>query len=349
MRSLIENYWYRDSLNLFTFLLLPLSFLFRILITLRKWLYKIGVFKTYEAPLPVIVVGNITVGGTGKTPFVIWLAQFLKDKGYRPGIVSRGVGGRNHQVHLVNANDSAEKVGDEALLLLKRTKCPLAIAIDRIAAVKYLLTHTDCNIIISDDGLQRYSLGRDIEIAVIDGMRKFGNKKLLPAGPLREPISRLKAINFQLVNNTEPQNGQYKININYIDVVNLKNETKTQPLRAFSEVHAVAAIGNPQRFYNFLLNADLELHTHTYLDHYLYRKSDFNFKDELPIIMTEKDAVKCKNFADDKYWYLPIDVSMSKQFEIALNQQLETIHESKKILKPNHISAISSTNLRTEQ
>ena len=180
---------------------MPLGFLFSDAVKFRKFLYRLGVLKTHTLPVPVIVVGNITVGGTGKTPLIIWLARFLKDSGFKPGIISRGYGGQAESwPQWVAANSDAKNVGDEALLIAKQTGCPMAVGPLRVDAANMLLKQADCNVILSDDGLQHYALNRDIEIAVIDGERRFGNGYCLPAGPLREPIERLQSVDFIIVN-----------------------------------------------------------------------------------------------------------------------------------------------------
>ncbi|MFZ3067317.1 MAG: tetraacyldisaccharide 4'-kinase, partial [Gammaproteobacteria bacterium] len=202
----LTKHWYQRQLSWVSLLLLPFSWLFHLIVMARRGMYRSGILKTHSVPVPVIIVGNIAVGGTGKTPFVIWLVDYLKQQGYRPGIISRGAGGaRQTNPYLVKTNDHPCKVGDEALLLANHTNCPLVIGVDRVAAARFLLAQSDCNIIISDDGLQHYALRRDVELVIVDGVRRFGNQQLLPAGPLRESIKRLEGVDAVIVNGEQMQ------------------------------------------------------------------------------------------------------------------------------------------------
>lgn len=301
----LAPYWYRRSVPALLWLLLPFSWLFRLIVALRRYCYRRGLLKTQRFPVPVIIVGNVTVGGTGKTPFVIWLAEQLSAQGFKPGIVSRGVGGKaQQQPHKVTLEDSPHLIGDEALLMARRANCPVVICVDRCAAVEVLLAH-QCNIIISDDGLQHYRLARDVEIAIVDGERRFGNGQLLPAGPLREPMSRLNEVNFMVVNGGD-QRDRYTMSLLSDQLVSLANPEQETTLNKFDAVHAVAGIGHPQRFFKQLQRAGLQVITHPFPDHYLYRSADLNFGDVLPIVMTEKDAVKCESFADERFWWLRV-------------------------------------------
>jgi tetraacyldisaccharide 4'-kinase len=313
----MTRYWYRTSFHWLTYLLRPFAFLYGLLVMVRCVLYRIGIFKTYHFSVPIIVVGNITVGGTGKTPFVIWLAHFLRSHGYQPGIVSRGVGGRKHKTaYWVSSHASVKEVGDEAWLLAKNTHCPVVIGVNRPLAVQALLQQTRCNVVISDDGLQHYALARDIEIVMVDSVRRFGNTYLLPAGPLREPISRLRSVDFIIVNG-ETTEDVYSMSLIPGHLISVCCPELTRPLNLFSRVtvHAVAAIGHPERFFQALRTAGVEIIPHIFSDHHLYCANDFNFQDTLPIIMTEKDAVKCLDFADERYWYWPVTAVLSHAFE----------------------------------
>jgi tetraacyldisaccharide 4'-kinase len=324
-KSILESHWYRASLSWLTLLLLPFSWLFRCIVFLRYFLYRFHFKKTVQFPVPVIVVGNISVGGTGKTPFVIWLAQFLQTQGYRPGIVSRGVGGKKNKIpYWVDRDADPIRVGDEALLLAQRTQCPLVICIDRVAAVRELLRKSNCNIIISDDGLQHYRLGRSIEIAMIDGARGFGNGYLLPAGPLRESISRLKQVDLVIVNSDE--SSKHWMRLKGDSLVSLQNPHATQPLTNFQhkKIHAVAGIGHPERFFAMLRENKLEIIEHIFPDHYGFQPQDIDFADDLPVIMTEKDAVKCIKFAKPQHWYLPVNADVSKEVENKICSLLES-------------------------
>jgi tetraacyldisaccharide 4'-kinase len=314
----IERHWYRSSYTALSCLLMPFAVLFGLIIAVRRQFYRWHVFKISKLNVPVIVVGNITVGGTGKTPFVIGLVAFLKAHGFQPGIISRGYGGQFSKVpQFVDEQASPASVGDEAVLLAKRAQCPVVIAADRVAAANMLLQKTTCNIIISDDGLQHYRLGRDIEIVMVDHQRQFGNQLLLPAGPLREPVSRLKQIDFVV---TQPA-----LQEDY--VVSVKQATIQKPLTDFQQtrVHAVAAIGNPQRFFSSLREKNIDIIEHVFPDHYLYQAHDLNFNDNLPILMTEKDAVKCTHFADARCWFVPISVQISDEWGERVLQKLKGV------------------------
>lgn len=318
------DFFYRRSLTWQALLLLPLSCIFRYLVTLRRFLYRHKIIRSFHFPVPIIIVGNITVGGTGKTPLVIWLAHFLKTKGFNPGIVTRGVGGKKQTSPIRVTYDTAPHiVGDEAVLLKERTDCPLVVCIDRVAAVKDLLTHSDCDVVITDDGLQHYRLKRDIEIAVIDADRQLGNRCFLPAGPLRESPSRLKEVDF-VVQHGAAQPGVLAMQLSGDDIVSVADRSVKIALQDFTQrkVHAVAGIGHPNRFFEVLRAQGFEVIEHVFPDHYLYCLDDFQFGDALPIMMTEKDAVKCKSFADQRFWFLPVDAKLDKVFEVALMAKL---------------------------
>lgn len=325
----IQNSWYNKS-GLTTFLQ-PLSWLFCLLVQIRRLLYRIKIIRTTKLDVPVVVVGNITVGGTGKTPLVIELANLLKKQGYHPGIISRGYGGKARTwPQQVRCDGDPTMVGDEAILIARRTRCPMAVGPDRVASAQALLKYTDCNVIISDDGLQHYTLGRDIEIAVIDGIRRYGNGKCLPAGPLREPIKRLDQVNFKVTNGVA---GPDEFAMTYkadklcradapdvtLDISSLKNQT----------VHAIAGIGNPQRFFDNLKLSGLDIIEHAFPDHYPFKKSDLDFGEIQPIVITEKDAVKCQRFYLHNVWYQPINAILDNQFTEQLLVMLERINGQK--------------------
>lgn len=324
----LMHLWYKPNIHLLLYPLLPLSWLFALIVSIRRYLYQNNIFKNTRINVPVIIVGNLTVGGTGKTPMVIWLAKYLQSQGFQPGIVSRGVGSKlNHNVHQVTVNDLTLDVGDEAALMFQQTQdVPIVIGRNRVRAANYLLKNNSCDILISDDGLQHYALARDIEIVMVDGMQQFGNRQLLPAGPLREGLQRLNQVDFVIHNSGI---GQYTMQM---ILQNLKKLTtgKEQPIQTFDNktCHAVAAIGNPKRFFSSLKAAGFTLIEHTFPDHYHYHAADFQFADQLPIVMTEKDAVKCMQFADQRFWSVTVDVNVNESFIKHLNKKLTMLRSN---------------------
>ena len=320
----LDYYWYTRSPWLV--LLTPLSLIYRVIISLRRSAYKFGILRSTRVPVPVIVVGNITVGGTGKTPLVAWLAGYLRGKGYKPGIISRGYGGTaSSWPQQVRPDSDPAVVGDEAVLLATKTGCPMSVAPDRVAAATALTTHSVCDVILSDDGLQHYALQRDIEIAVIDGVRRFGSGYLLPAGPLREPVSRLQGIDLVVINGLGSEQ-EHPLRMKQGEAHNLLDTDKVSALHDFhcQTVHAVAGIGNPERFFRSLQQAGLQLETHTFPDHFPFQPDDIRFGDGRPVIMTEKDAVKCRHFATENDWYVPVEARMSADFCASLDVLLDT-------------------------
>ncbi|WP_115704079.1 tetraacyldisaccharide 4'-kinase [Legionella sainthelensi] len=320
MLSFLDKLWYGE--HPLQWLLRPLSWSYQMAVAARRYFLQRFCQITY--PVPIIIVGNISVGGVGKTPLVIELAKKMQQKGLRVGIVSRGYGATIKQFpYEVQPYDSALKVGDEPLLLAQRTKCPVVIAPKRTQAVNYLVKKYQSEIIISDDGLQHYCMGRAIEIAVIDGTRGLGNGFCLPAGPLREPASRLKQVDFIVVNEGSMENAYSMIlKPGKIKKLNTDEEISLETVHGTWE--AIAAIGNPQRFYSTLQKLGIEFNTCSYPDHYQFRPEDLNYIESL-IIMTEKDAVKCRSFSSDKMHYLPVDAVLDDAFWNALwlHQQLK--------------------------
>jgi len=312
--SKLGSYWYgRRALTVF---LIPFSWLYCLVVFLRRKAYKTGLFNITNFDIPVVVVGNITVGGTGKTPVVIWLANFLRKAGYFPAIVSRGYKGQAKSwPQQVRADSDPVMVGDEAVLLAKRCQCPVAVGPDRVEAVKGLLKYSDCDVIISDDGLQHHALGRDVEIAVIDGVRRFGNGYCLPAGPLREPVSRLKEVDLVIANGGGVMRLEYPMALVAGQVHNLMDESLIHHPDVFRnrQIHAIAGIGNPDRFFYHLQRLGINIIEHPFHDHHLFAAEDIQFDDDLPVLMTEKDAVKCKRFANEKCWYLSIDAQPDRR------------------------------------
>ena len=326
LQNKINAGWYGSS-KWWMFVLLPLSIVFSIIVNIRYWLYKKKLKHSTKLDVPVIIVGNITVGGTGKTPLVIYLAKLLCRHGYRPGIVTRGYGGENKVCHTVTAYSKVNQVGDEAILIAQRTNCPLVVGHHRVAAVKKLLIEYQCDVVISDDGLQHYALARDIEIVVIDGLRRFGNNLLLPAGPLREPTKRLKTADFIVNNSGKVGLDEFSMELLKDKLYNLVRPKKTVTLADWQgkTVHAVAGIGHPQRFFAVLRLAGLKVLTHCFADHYIYQAKDVDFADGFAVIMTEKDAVKCQQFNNEQLWCLPITAQLSVEFDAKLLRCLAQI------------------------
>ncbi|BCB26289.1 tetraacyldisaccharide 4'-kinase [Sulfurimicrobium lacus] len=314
--SWLEKQWYRSSPWLL--ILLPLSVLFWALSALRRMAYRSGWLREQRLPVPVIVVGNISVGGTGKTPLVLWLADWLRRHDFRPGIVSRGYGGRSAESRPVEPDGSAALSGDEPLLLARQSHCPVWIGRDRVAAGQGLLeAHPECNVLISDDGLQHYRLARDVEIAVVDGQRLFGNGFLLPAGPLREGVGRLRQVDAVVVNGDAEfaGGGHFNMSLKGVMLRNLCSGAMVPALElADKKLHAVAGIGNPQRFFAHLQGLGLTFERHPFPDHHAYRAEDLAWPDADAIMMTEKDAVKCAAFADERYWVLPVRAELDPSF-----------------------------------
>lgn len=324
----LEKYWYKK--NPLPKLLLPLSWLFCALVQLRRKAYASGLLKTHKIAVPVIVVGNITVGGNGKTPLVIWMVEFLKQLGYFPGIISRGYRGRaKHWPQQVRPDSDPEMVGDEAVLLAQRCDCPIAVGPSRVADARALLQHSDCDVIISDDGLQHYALDRDIEIVVIDGIRRFGNKYCLPAGPLREPLTRLEEVDMRICNGRGGR-GEFSMGMSIENAIKLNNRNQIESLDYFrgTPVHAVAGIGNPGRFFGGLRRIGLDVIEHPFPDHHRFTAKDIVFNDTLNILMTEKDAVKCKRFSTEHTWYIPAETKVDERFSQRLEFELKRLTES---------------------
>lgn len=320
MLSFIDRLWYgRHPLQK---VLLPVSFIYTAISRMRRSYLQRFVQQRFN--VPIIVIGNISVGGVGKTPLVIAIAKQIAAKGIRVGIVSRGYGAQIKRFpYEVGVDDSALLVGDEPLLMAQRTGCPVVIAPKRTKAVQYLLTHHQSQIILSDDGLQHYKMGRAIEIAVIDGVRGLGNGFCLPAGPLREPESRLNEVDLLVVNDGA-WHGAHTMTLLPGQLVHLATGQSCSPASLDGAIMAVAGIGNPQRFYSTLQRLDIEFTPCTYPDHYQYSANDLNYS-EAWVIMTEKDAVKCRAFASDRMYYLPVEAALDDAFWNALwsHQQLK--------------------------
>jgi tetraacyldisaccharide 4'-kinase len=308
-------------------LLWPASLLFGMAVLVRRLFFKIHLFKSHKAGIPVIVVGNLTAGGSGKTPLVLRIAELLQEHKWRPGIVSRGYGGsaaaqggapREASI----ASDPAE-VGDEPILLARRSGCPVWVAPARGAACGALRAqHPECDVIVTDDGLQHYALARDIEICVVD-RRGFGNGFLLPAGPLREPSSRLSSVDAVITHDCPGFKG-YKMQLQGENVVRVTDAHDIRPVKSFAgeKVHAVAGIGDPQRFFLQLARFGLQVVPHPFPDHHPFVAGDLDFGDQAPVVMTEKDAVKCKRLAKPNHWVFPVNASLDPAFERWLLEKL---------------------------
>ena len=334
----LQHHWYH--ITRLQLILFPISLIFRTLVALRWMLYRDGTLSSDRLMLPVIVVGNITVGGTGKTPLTLALAHGLVEHGWHPLIISRGYGGAARQPRYVSENSDAQQVGDEPLLMARRKICPVWIGLDRVATAHAALNdHPQCDVVLCDDGLQHYRLQRDFEIAVIDGVRGFGNGRMLPAGPLREPVSRLETVDAVVINgqarsprtNPLPEvegadktlrelqfdgsraaTAPYEMRLTGDIFYNLLDPARKAAPADFhkSKNHAVAGIGHPQRYFDHLEALGISCTPHAFPDHHPYTASDLVFVNCDAILMTEKDAVKCSAYADGRYWVLRVDAQI---------------------------------------
>lgn len=315
MGALLQRLWYGSSF--FAWLLWPVSLLFRGISTLRRRQQQKRAADE-RLSLPVVVVGNISVGGTGKTPLLIALAQALQGAGLRPGIVSRGYGGRApYHPFVVTPDADPAHSGDESLLISMVTGCPVVIDPERLRAVRWLEEQNACDVILSDDGLQHYRMPRTVEIAVIDGTRGLGNGHCLPAGPLREPPERLTAVNFVVVNGEPSERlrrqlaGVKTVHTMALEPDRFRSLAGGDVLALWQwstswRVHAVAGIGHPERFFGTLEKLGFEVIPHAFPDHHDFLAADLAFGDDLPVVMTAKDAVKCRSFAEDRHWVLDV-------------------------------------------
>ncbi len=307
----IDSLWYKN--NILAYFLWPISVIFKLMTYVRRFFLQKFCQKKFS--LPIIVVGNISVGGVGKTPLVIAIADKFTQDGFKVGIVSRGYkSSLSHVPYLVKKSDKASLVGDEPLLLAMRTGCSVVIDPDRCRAVDYLIEYCKPDIIISDDGLQHYKMGREVEIAVIDASRGCGNGFCLPAGPLRESSNRLEQVDFIIINGEKDNynfSNAYKM---VLEPEELRAGITGEPIKNLnSKALAIAGIGNPDRFFKTLSTLGLETENQGYPDHYMFRQEDFIGVSK-PIIMTEKDFVKCKDFADDRMYFLAVSAIISDEF-----------------------------------
>ncbi len=322
--------WYAPRLTLLTATLVPLSAVFRSAVALRRALYRSGMLRSERLPVPIVVVGNLTVGGSGKTPLTIALARALVERGWRPGIVSRGYGGETRSPRAVEAGSTPDQVGDEPVLLA-RTGLPVWVGRNRSAAARALFAaHRECNVVIADDGLQHYAMARTVEIAVIDASRGFGNGFMLPAGPLREPATRLDEVDavVRLMNTpgspaTRISARQSTMSLAGDSFVRVDAPTIVAAAASFRRagVHAIAGVGNPERFFEHLRSLRIDATCHAFPDHHRFTPADLMLPDATAILMTDKDAVKCVAFADDRCWTLPV--------RAAIDASLVTLIEGK--------------------
>jgi tetraacyldisaccharide 4'-kinase len=308
LQSWLNRIWYDRASP--PWWLLPLSSIYGAAAGWRRYLYSKRLRRSIRVPVPVIVVGNLSVGGTGKTPLVCWLVSRLSELGFKPGVVTRGYGGSSGHARLIDASADPDVVGDEPVLLARRTGAPVAVGRDRPAAAR-LLVNAGCDVVVSDDGLQHYALARDCEIVVIDGERRFGNGSLLPAGPLREPKTRLAAADALVVNGGRtPLDGAFSMRLEAASALSLSGGA-VRALEEFAglKVDAVAGIGNPQRFFDMLCAHGIVVLAHPLPDHARLRAADISFGGGRPVLMTEKDAVKCAKIAGPDHWYVPVTAS----------------------------------------
>lgn len=310
-------------------LLRPISHLYQRFALAKRQRYLDNPAASWQPRVPLIVVGNITLGGTGKTPMVIWLIEHLRNRGLRVGVVSRGYGGKPPSLpwRVRPAQDGPEQVGDEPWLIASRCQVPVVVDPDRSRAGRYLLEHFPVDVIISDDGLQHYRMGRTVELVMIDHIRGLGNARCLPEGPLREPASRLAQVDLLVRTGAEMDaDGAFAMRLQATELVNMKTGERLKPAqwRSPPRVQAVAGIGNPERFCKTLESHGLVPEIHAFADHAQYNEHSFAaFDHGEPLIMTEKDAVKCAGFARDNWWYLSVDAKLSAAFITALHARLD--------------------------
>lgn len=325
------RYW--ASRGVLAWLLWPLSVVFRFAVALRRVLYQLRLLKSEHPGIPVVVVGNVTVGGSGKTPLVIWIAEHLKKKGWTPGIVSRGYGAKIVAPRAATIADDAAEVGDEPIVLSRRSGCPVWVGADRIAVCRALrAANPDVDVLILDDGLQHYALRRDVEIAVVDA-RGFGNGFLLPAGPLREPPSRLRAVDAVVSHSASVRGYAMKLQGDTLHRMTDANDRRPASAFAGQRVHAVAGIGEPNRFFLHLGRLGIKVMPHPFPDHHAFTPADLDFgahsDNEAPVLMTEKDAVKLRRAARPNWWVLPVTAEVDAAFGDWLTRRLDGFRRPK--------------------
>jgi len=308
----LQRRWYSDGRP--PAWTLPLEALYRAIVKRRAHAFRSQPSRVVRLGVPVVVVGNITLGGTGKTPLIVALAHALRARGFVPGIVSRGYGGSERGPWLLTGNDDPVRVGDEPSLI-RQSGFPVAIGRERPEAAQ-LLVDAGCTVVLADDGLQHHRLGRDVEICVIDGERRLGNGHLLPAGPLREPASRLGTVDFIVVNGGTRSADETGMTLQGGMAVNMADPSRVVPLADFAgrPAHAVAGIGNPTRFFDSLAAQGIGVHGHPFADHHAFTRDELTFSDGCPVLMTDKDAVKCSAFARDNWWRVPVTAVLPESF-----------------------------------
>ena len=322
----LNRIWYADRAP--PVWLIPFSWLYCTLVRIRRLARKAGLLRSTHPGVTTIVVGNLTVGGTGKTPFVIALADMLCEEGLRVGIVTRGYGGNAaNWPCAVTGNSDPRQVGDETVLLAQSSVVSVYAGPDRCAAARALLSNSPVDVLISDDGLQHEQLGRDIEIVMIDPQRGFGNRCCLPAGPLREPLSRLQRVDATVALGEYPA-AQFQLAAALVDARQVVNPANRRPLQAFTgqPCHAVAGISHPERFFQMLNELGLQPDTRDFEDHHPFTAADIRFDDDFPVLMTAKDAVKCRDFAGENSWSVPLELNLGPDFRQWL---LETLKRKK--------------------
>ncbi|AKG70837.1 tetraacyldisaccharide 4'-kinase [Serratia fonticola] len=323
---MIERIWSGSSLVYL--LLLPLSWLYGLVSGLIRLSYRCGLRKSWRAPVPVVIVGNLTAGGNGKTPMVIWLVEQLQQRGYRVGVVSRGYGGKSAVYPLVlDAQTTTRQAGDEPVLIYQRTGAPVAISPKRAEAVQALLNQGELDLIITDDGLQHYALQRDFELVVIDGVRRFGNGWWLPAGPMRERVSRLKTVDACVANGGVAQQGEIAMKLQAQDAVNIASGER-RPAIELPHVVAMAGIGHPPRFFATLEKLGVEVEREVaFADHQEYNHGQLAAlaSQGQTLLMTEKDEVKCRAFAQPDWWYLPVEAILPTEQAEQLLQGIQKL------------------------
>lgn len=322
-KTRLQEAWYQGHPALY--LLTPLELLYRWVVKRRRQRFLTHPELAWKAPVPVVVVGNITLGGTGKTPLTLWLIEHCKALGIKVGVVSRGYGAQPpHFPWRVAAGQSSHQTGDEPLMMVERTQVPLYIDPKRPQAAQALLAAESVDLIIADDGLQHYPLARDLELVVVDAQRGFGNGHCLPAGPLREPLECLNSVDAVVYNGPNSSEQAFSFNLQPQALVHIQTG-QIHPLTLFSagqRVHAVAGIGHPARFFHTLEQLNWMPIPHVFDDHAVFAAEQLVFTPELPVIMTEKDAVKCRAFAQPNWYALQVQARPSEAFVSWFDQQL---------------------------